>query len=95
MATSIITLHIMRRADGRFATQCPNNRDAALGVDASLEQALKIAVREATRISKEERCRVAIDVELASGSFRRDQIVNLPLRIRRNFGASKPRLRNE
>jgi hypothetical protein len=84
MATSMLTLQITKRADGRFITKRIHSADDPLGVDSSLNQALGTAVREATRISKEDRCRVAIDVETATGNFRRDQIINPPLRVRRN-----------
>ena len=83
MAVPILTIQIRRSADGRFIT-VGNDTDSPLGVDASLSQALGTAVREATRISKDDRRRVAIDVELANGNFRRDQIVNPPLLIRRS-----------
>jgi streptomycin 6-kinase len=45
-----------------------------------------------TRISREDRRRVAIDVELANGNFRRDQIVNPPLLMKRKPGLVKPRV---
>jgi hypothetical protein len=87
MIPNMLTLKITRRDDGRYVTQQSGSSDGPLGVDADLNQALGTAVREATRISREAKCRVAIDVELANGNFRRDQIVNPPLRIRR---VSKP-----
>jgi len=81
----MLTLQITKRDDGRYITQraISDSGDGPMGVDPSLDQALWTAVREATRISKEERCRVAIDVELASGNFRRDQIINPPLLLTR------------
>jgi hypothetical protein len=93
MTTTILTLQITRRRDGRFVTKRANSGDDPLGVDSSLSQALVTAVREATRISRENRCRVAIDVELANGNFRRDQIVNPPLLMRRKLRLVKPKAR--
>jgi hypothetical protein len=57
----------IRRDDGRYVTQraISGSSDSPLGVDTDLSQALGTAVREATRISQEDGCRVAIDVELA------------------------------
>jgi hypothetical protein len=91
---SMLTLQITRRDDGRYITQhaISGSSDSPLGVDADLNQAIGTAVREATRISQEDRCRVAIDVQLANGNFRRDQIVNPPLRIRRNPAHVKPKV---
>jgi hypothetical protein len=90
MAPPILTLQIRRRADGQFITVA-NDPNSPLGVDTSLSQALGTAVREATRISKDDRQRVAIDVELANGNFRRDQIVNPPLLLRKNPRPAKPK----
>jgi hypothetical protein len=86
MATSMLTLQITKRDDGRFITKRIHSADDPLGVDSSLNQALGTAVREATRMSKEDRCRVAIDVETATGNFRRDQIINPPLRSGETHG---------
>jgi hypothetical protein len=83
-AKSIITLQITNRDDGRFVTERTNLGSEPLGVDSSLSQAIGTAVREATHISKHDRCRVAIDVEQPNGAFKRDQIINPPLAIRRN-----------
>jgi hypothetical protein len=91
MPAELVTIQILRRSDGRFITQRTNSGDGPLGVDGNLNQALGTAVREATRLSKENRCRVAIDVELANGYFRRDQIVNPPLLVNRKRAASRPR----
>ena len=90
----MLTIKITRRDDGRYVTQhaISGSSDSPLGVDADLNQALGTAVREATRISREDRVRVAIDVELANGNFRRDQIVNPPLLIRRKPGLVKPKV---
>jgi hypothetical protein len=91
MTPSMLTLRITRRDDGRYVTSQSGSSDSPLGVDTDLNQALGTAVREATRISRDDRCRVAIDVELANGNFRRDQIVNPPLLKRRRPGLVKPR----
>jgi hypothetical protein len=88
----MLTLQIRKRGDGRFVTTRTESADDPLGVDADLNQAIGTAVREATRISREDRCRVAIDIELANGNFRRDQIVNPPLLKRRRPGLVKPRV---
>ena len=82
-AKRMLTVQIVRRSDGHYLTKKTQNGDDPLGVDGNLNQAIGTAVREATRISHDEQCRVAIDVELANGNFRRDQIINPPLKIRR------------
>jgi hypothetical protein len=79
----IFTLQIVRRSDGRYLTQRTQSGEEPLGVDSNLNQAIGTAVREATKISHDEQCRVAIDIELANGNFRRDQIINPPLQIQR------------
>jgi hypothetical protein len=91
MSAQLRTLRILRRPDGRFVTNGANPEENPLGVDTSLAQAIGTAVREATRLSRGDGCRVAIDVELANGYFRRDQIVNPPLLMRRNPRPAKPR----
>jgi len=88
----VITLQIVRRSDGRYLTKKAGSGDDPLGVDTNLNQAIGTAVREATRISQDERCRVAIDVELASGMFRRDQIVNPPVAFNRRPRPAKAAL---
>jgi hypothetical protein len=79
----MLTLQIMRRSDGRYLTKKAERGDGPLGVDSNLNQAMATAVREATKISHDEQCRVAIDIELANGNFRRGQIISPPLHIRR------------
>lgn len=87
-----LTLQIRRRSDGRYLTTNAGSGDGPLGVDGNLNQAIGTAVREATKISDDEQCRVAIDVELANGNFRRDQIINPPLQIRRKSRPAKLKL---
>jgi hypothetical protein len=84
MKTLTRTLKILRRSDGRFVTQGESPADSPLGVDSSISQAIGTAVREATALSREQRCRVVIAIQEPSGHFRQEQIVNPPLKIRRN-----------
>ena len=84
-----LTLQILRRSDGRYLTTKAGSGDDPLAVDGNLDQAIGTAVREATKISQDEECRVAIDVELANGHFRRDQIINPPVQIRRKPSPAK------
>ena len=84
------TIEISRRADGKLITRLANSTDSPLGVDTSLDQAIGTAVREATRISKEEKCAVAINVEDARGQFRRNQLVRAPAKINRKAAGPKP-----
>jgi len=72
-------LKVIRRDDGRFVTQTAVKGDSPLGVDTTLNQAIGTAVREATALSRELRCRVAIQVEQPNGSFKLDQVVNPPV----------------
>jgi hypothetical protein len=58
-----LTLQIRRRSDGRYLTTKAGSGDGPLGVDGNLDQAIGTAVRETTKISHDEQCRVAIDVE--------------------------------
>jgi hypothetical protein len=74
---------IMRRSDGRYLAKKAQSGYDPLGVGGNLNQAIETAVREATEISHDKQYRVALGVELANGNFRRDQIVNPPLRNRR------------
>jgi hypothetical protein len=80
-------LKVLRRADGRFITQSAIKGEGPLGVDTTLNQAVGTAVREATAMSRDLRCRVAIQVEQPNGSFMLEQVVNPPVTI--NY---KPRL---
>jgi hypothetical protein len=81
-----IVLRIERRDDGKFVTKSPNPNDNPLGVGANLNQAIGAAVREATALSREARCPVTIMVEQQNGRFKREQIVNPPVAVRRRSG---------
>jgi hypothetical protein len=89
MAAQTRVLRIRRREDGRFVIQ-GHSWEAPVGVDANLDMAIGSAVREATVISRDEHCRVLIQVERLNGSFKREQIINPPVHIQRNPRPAKP-----
>jgi hypothetical protein len=76
--TRVVRIH--RRDDGRFECRNEDGNHGPLGVDTHLGMALGTASREATAISREEGCRVIIEVELPSGQFKRECIIEPPPR---------------
>jgi hypothetical protein len=49
-----------------------------------VNQAIGTEVREATLLSRLEKCRVVIEVEQPNGKFKREQIISPPVSLRRN-----------
>jgi hypothetical protein len=87
-------LKVTRREDGRFVTQSAIKGDSPLGVDGNLNQAIGTALREATAMSRDLRCRVAIQVEQPNGSFRLEQVVNPPVAFNRKPRPTKQALKS-
>jgi hypothetical protein len=79
--TETRVIKVVRRTDGRFITQSAIGGESPMGVDTTLNQAVGTAVREATAMSRDLRCRVAIQVEQPNGSFKLEQVVNPPVTI--------------
>lgn len=71
-------LRVHRRPDGRYETRNERPTDSPLGVDASLNMARGTAYREATMISREEGCRVDIEVQHPDGTWKAETPVEPP-----------------
>ena len=84
MALHTRTLRILLRPDGRFVIESAILDHGPLGIAGTLNQTIRIAVREATALCRKHRCRVVIAVQKQSGHFQQEQIVNPPVLIRRN-----------
>ena len=76
--TRVVRVH--RREDGGFECRSEHANHGPLGIDNHLGMALGTATREATAISREEGCRVIIEVELPNGKFKRERIIEPPAR---------------
>lgn len=77
-AAAARTLRVHRRPDGRYETRNERSSDSPLGVDGSLNMARGTAYREATLISRDEGCRVAIEVQQPDGSWKAEKPVEPP-----------------
>lgn len=75
-AARVLRVHL--RADGRYETRNDRPGDSPLGVDRSLSMALGTAHREATATSRDERCRVAIEVQQPDGSWKPGDVIDPP-----------------
>ena len=84
MRTKTYTLRIEERSDGRFITSGEIPAGISLGVDSTLSKAIDVAIREATLLSRRNGWQIGIEVEQDRGGFKLEQIVNPPLKIRRN-----------
>ena len=82
MAPPTRTIRIFHRLDGRYETRNQSRTNSPLGVDSSLNHAIGTAVREATMLTKAVGCRVVIEVQNPNGSFKREQIINPPVKIK-------------
>ena len=91
MPISTLILRVKRREDGKFVAENPRADDQPLAITETLTQAIGVAFREAVRISRDERFRVSIDVELPDGQFRRERIINPPVLKRRSPWNARPR----
>ena len=71
--TRVFRIH--RRPDGRYEARNEFPADSPLGVDISLPLAVGSAHREAVLTSRNEGCRVVIEVEQTNGKWKRMEVV--------------------
>lgn len=71
---------VHQRQDGKFESRNEFPNYSPLGVDASLNQALGTAHREATLTSRDEGCAVVIEVMQPNGKWKRHDIIQPPAR---------------